>query len=66
MNKSTSDAYFLGLDLGQMIRAERADGRNSYDCRWDLADAAKKPGDYFTEFKRGLKDGLNGMDDGER
>lgn len=52
-------AYDDGHSVGSMMREARADDDFSYDCRWDLADAAKRPGDYFNEFKRGLEAGLD-------
>jgi hypothetical protein len=51
-------AYDEGRQVGEMMARDRADGNYDCDCRWDLADAAKKPGDYFTQFKQGLEDGL--------
>lgn len=56
----SSTAYEEGRALGEMMRDQRENGDSSYDCRWDLADAAKKPGDYFTEYRRGLDAGLAG------
>lgn len=55
-----SEAYKEGKDIGLYMRGERDDGRFDYDCRWDLADAAKKGTDFFNEFKRGLEEGLKG------
>ncbi len=59
MTTPHNHAYDDGYAIGDMMRQMRKDGDSSYDCRYDLADAAKKPGDYFAEFKRGLEAGLN-------
>lgn len=47
--------YEEGYQSGTMRREDP-----TYDCRWDLADAAKR--NVFAEFKRGLADGIEGKD----
>ena len=58
---TTTPAYLAGHNLGTYMADLRATGDGSYDCRWDLADAAKISTEYFNEFKRGLDDGLAGV-----
>lgn len=57
-----SDAYADGMSIGVMMKDQRAEGDYDYDCRYDLADAAKVGNTYFKEFKRGLEDGLKSGD----
>jgi hypothetical protein len=57
---SDTKAYKEGKTLGDFMRRSRENDDFSYDCRWDLADAAKQGTDFFNDFKRGLDDGLGG------
>lgn len=44
--------------LGEYMASERAAGRYDYDCRYDLADAAKIGKAYFDGFHAALNDAL--------
>lgn len=50
--------YDAGHCLGEMMAKQRAKGNHDYDCRYDLADAAKEGKPYFKAFKAGLEAAL--------
>lgn len=51
-------AYDQGKSIGDFMAKQRAEGDFDYDCRFDLAEAAREGHEFFAEFKRGLDDAL--------